>query len=596
MNQADLQNLSDEELDKMVMQKIAMARPSAPKQDTAINFDQLSDEELDQMVYQKLMEQEAPKQEEGSSFDAFLQNFGDAATMGYLPQIQAGVDQAIDYIMPESEVDKKLKEQGFKIESEDESYVDVRDKRRQAIDRLQETNPTASTIGGLSGAISGGVAMGPLLGTAGKGASFGKKLYQAGKTGAAIGVARNPGDVEGEVDPLQIDERLENAKNDGLTGIALQGAGSGALKAVQAGKGAAKALKGFGELKALKASGAMLKDFRKAFGKEKATDLGRTMLDNEIVQMGDDVATIAKKANQARQQVGSKISQVLESTDEAAEALSKQNLNANQIKALRTSEVDMGTFAEAYKKEMAKRLRGMAGTSNIVKRVAKELDEMALNGKVGLKRLQEIRRSIDDQINFAKTNQELPGVQRELSKVRNKLQDLAKQRVKTVDKITGQNNYEKFIKANKDFSNLAEISDIANDRIARDQANSAFGLRERLSSGFGATIGGMMGGLPGAVIGGTLGGISTKVAKQYGTPVVARMSDSAARILERSPDLLGKYAEPLFKAAAENPEKFVAVVNMLKAEPEFRKALRKKEGILNRPKINFRDLGGEKVD
>lgn len=236
----------------------------------------------------------------------------------------------------------------------------------------------------------------------------------------------------------------------------------------------------------------------------------------------------------------------------------------------------MDAFATAYKKQLKNKLQGKAGGEEIFNKLSKTLDELSQNGKdVPLSKLREIRSSVDDLINFSKANAELSGVQKEYLALRNKIQDLAKERVSVVDSIRGTKNLSKLNEYNKKFSNMAEIAKIAQDKAAREQSNAAFGLRERISGGVGATVGGMVGGIPGAIIGGSLGSITTKAARQYGTPLVARMADRTARVLEKNPNLLGEFAQPLIEAASNNPETFVNIITRLRVDPEFKKKLNK---------------------
>lgn len=548
---AELENLSDEQLNQMAMQKLQQQ-----------SLENLSDAELDQMVMQKLQQ---PAQ--GSYPEAFLQSFGQTATMGYLPQLQAAAAKGMDLLLPESDIDRQLKEQGFTIDDE-EDYVDIRDKRAKEIKASKESYPGASMLGTIAGA--GATALGPgAIGAAGKGVSTASKLGQAAKVGGIYGALANPGDIEGEVSPIQPLERAKGGIAGALTGAGMQGIASGAGSAYRSAQRIPGKLRNFAEMRALKSSGAMLKDFRKLFGNKKAKQLGRAMLDEDVVRAGDDIAAIARRATLKKSKVGNRIGKIYNEADEFLQKVNEGNLTPTQKNLLKKTDIDLDTFAQAYKNNLRKRVGGKAGSKTIINRISKELDDIAENGKVPLKRIQEIRRSIDDQINFAKANQELKPVQQEFLNMRNKLQDLVRARLRVVDKIKGSNLAQSFNKANQNFTNLAEVADIASDRVSREQANRFMGLSERIQGGAGAVVGGMVGGVPGALAGGALGSISSRVARNYGTPVVAKMADATARILEQNPALLGKFAEPLVKAATQSPQQFVLLINQLKNDPEF---------------------------
>lgn len=562
-------NLSDEEIDKLVAEKVAMRIPNVQEKP---NYAHMSDDEIDKLVAEKMSA--SNKDTSSRPVQAAIAGFGQGASFGYLPQLQAMTEKGIDYLTGNS-VDEKLKAQGFKL-PEAPSYVDVRDSYIKDAQSLQDSNPGAYIAGGIGGSIASGIATGGAVNAATKGAqvvkaaSIGSRFATAAKTGAVVGAIRNPGDNQGELNPIQLEERAINAGKDALTGIAIQVAGEAIKGGVEAVKSSPKVIKAWSQIKAYKASGAMLKDFRKSFGNKKVSEIGQLMIDKKIVSVGDDVAAIAAKADSARKDVGSTISKIYEDADNVLSSIDPKNLTPDQARSITVSEIDLGNFANAYKADILKRFKGLSGSSTVVSRITKELDDIAVNGKVSLKKLQEVRQSIDEQINFSKSTQELKGVQEELLGMRNKLQDIAKQRLLAVDKVTGGMSARGLVKANREYSNLADISKVANDRVARDSSNAAFGLRERISGGTGAVVGGMIGGLPGAAIGGVVGSMTTKIARNYGTPFVAIAANRAAKALENNKALLGKFADPLIKATT-SPKEFVAAVDLMMKDPEFKK-------------------------
>jgi hypothetical protein len=147
----------------------------------------------------------------------FLQSFGDAATLGYLPNLQAASEKVTFPILNALT--------GEDIQADD--YVTAHDSYRKRQNELQEENPVASAAGTVTGVgssllIPGGQA---------KGLSTGAKLLRSGAIGAGYGAAMNPGDVEGETG-LQISDRAKNAAIGGVTGVAGEGLLQGANKLI----------------------------------------------------------------------------------------------------------------------------------------------------------------------------------------------------------------------------------------------------------------------------------------------------------------------------------------------------------------------------
>jgi len=520
---------------------------------------------------------EAP-QIQNTPGQAALQGFGQAATLGYLPQLQALAEKGVDWVAGDN-TDEQLRAQGFDIQ--EPTYTQQRDEFIDVQNRLQESNPNAMIAGNVIGGITAGLAGGAIGGVT-KAATGAQRLASAAKTGAAFGAIRNPGETEGEIDPVQFTDRLKNASIDAVTGMVTQGGFEVIGKVANAVKNAPGTLKDFSQAKSLKAAGAMLKDFRKAYGRNKVSELGQTMIDNGVLAVGDDIADIAKKSEIMKGAAGQRVGQVYQQADDIISKINGKKLSPNILKELDDTELDMGRFAAEFRAYLTSKLQGKVGARQVLSRFEGELDDFAQNGIVSMERLQELRRSIDDQIDFAKQAKDLPGVEQSFLEMRNKLNDVAKNRIKLLDRINGTKLLPSLEKANKEFSNLAEISKIAKDKLAREESNAAFGLRERISTGVGATVGGMIGGIPGAAVGATLGGITTKAARQYGTPFVAIATNRVARALEANPKLLGSFADPLLKAAT-SPKELTIMVNSMMKDPEFKKKI---------DKINLNDFKG----
>lgn len=545
----DFSQMTDEELDQAIIQK-ASAQPQE------MDYSSLSDEEIDNLLIEKSIS-ETPHDRSG---EAFAQGFGNAATFGYLPQIQAAteplVQGALDFFGGDN-TDEKLKERGFQIsEAPEESYVQRRDRFIRSGKQLADENPYSSAAGNISGALVSGIATGGGLNNllkAGKVATWGQRAKNAAVTGGAIGAVRNPGDTEGEVNVIQAGDRIKNSAQDVALGLATQGGLEALRLGGQAVKNAGSNLKTWSQNKSLKASGAMLKDFRRAVGNKKAKELGQSVIDNKIMEVGDDVADIAKKAESAQKSSGARIGKIYDKADEIS------SLSNDDIRDLNNE----------FLEESSKRLQGTIDGEDVAVKLEKVLSVVRDNKNPTFGELRKLRASIDEQINYSRASNDLPKYQEELLHLRNKVQDLVKQKIGKVNPKLEK----ELIRENRNFSNIAEISKMAKDKMAREEANSAFGLRERISGGVGATIGAVVGGgVPGAIIGGTLGSISTKVARQYGTPFVAITANKVARALEKNQDALGKLSKPLIDAAG-NPEKFVASINLMMKDPEFKKRL-----------------------
>lgn len=538
------------------------------------------------------------------TWEAALEGFGSGASFGYTPQLQAITEKFITNPIQnllKSDEEKRIDKE-FNVDT-GVDYTKARDSYIQRAKDLQEENPWAYGAGNVAGAIASsaipGAAAGkvaqsgrlasvasklPLkyLDTASKVLSkntLGASLGKAAVSGAGVGLIRNPGDIEGEFSPFQIEERLSNAGTDALTGAAVVGGLRGAGKAIESTKNIGKTLMSYSQDKALKSSGAMLKDFRKAFGNKKVAGLGQAAIDEGIVNVGDDINAIAKNADSVKAKVGQEINNIYQQADDYITSAPQGVFNINVNKVVSDFETDL-----------ASRYQGKAGAKQIISKVTDVLDDIKGNGNVTMSEAQKIRASIDDLIDYSKANNELKPVQQELMGLRNKIQDSLKDNLKNIDAQFGSDLSDQFTKQNARYSKVAELSKMANDKVARETSNAAFGMRERLAGGagavvgggIGATIGGPVGAAVGAAVGSGVNSITTKVARQYGTPFVAITANKIAKSLSKNPLSLGKYSKKLLELS-NSPKEFVTAVNGFMKEPDFKRQL---DGLNNiRPRI-----------
>jgi len=164
-----------------------------------------------------------------SALQSAAQGAGSGALMGYAPHLAAGIGQAMGgidelqqkitgkYIEESKNVDKKLVAGGFKIDQPDDNYVNTRDQFLKQQESVKKDHPYAYGFGELAGTIGGGAKIGGLIGKIpGLGIQNGSGLLsRVAKSAAQGGIAAglvNPGDKEGEVQPLQAGPRLRAAK------------------------------------------------------------------------------------------------------------------------------------------------------------------------------------------------------------------------------------------------------------------------------------------------------------------------------------------------------------------------------------------------
>lgn len=554
----DYSQMSDEEINSLLEQKRAQTQPQVQPQ---VDYSAMSDEEIDQMLEQKRAQAQPI---DGSPGMAALEGFGQGATLGYLPQIQAAAEPittAIGNIITGQEI-------------EPDPYVQARDINIERQKREAAASPIASGLGTVGGALATSLVPGGALA---KGASLGTKIAKGVGTGATMGALQAPDSEKGVVDPLALEQRVENLKTGGLIGGAIPAA-AGAAKGVRSiYKGIAPKLKDISQKLAFKSTGAMLKDMRKAYDRKTVNRIGQKLLDEDIVKAGDTFDDIASKTKMKTDEIGSRIGEIYSKGDEALIGVKPKDYPLEIQNELIKTEINPVKIANALEIEITRDLKKTVGGRKAIKALRTHFDEIRDGGQRGnLKYLIDKRREFDSLINHAKKTQELPLVQQKLKQMTDRLNKIAQSRLKVVDKVKGTKFNKDIIKANKDFSDLISVKKIAEDRVAREAANRAFSLGDR-TAGVGGAIAGMAaGGGAGAIVGAAAMATLGKLARQRGGPIAARIAEKTANALNKDPKLLGRFSDILIKSANESPEAYVKTIMKIRAaNPDFDKRVRR---------------------
>lgn len=467
---------------------------------------------------------------------AALEHFGNGAAMGYLPQLQAAAEpvmnRALDAIT------------GNNVSDDEPDYAARRDENVKRLQQQEQAYPKASLAGTVGGALAGGVAMSPALGAvpglrglsaaraaegaglAGKATALGQRTLGAMGQGAIMGAAFNPGDTEGEVDPLQLGDRAKNAAVSGMISAPLHIAGEGLGAAAEA---VGDKLKSGAEKLAYRALGP-----RKRFALQDAdqvNDIGREALDSGVVKWRPTNAEgLAERATDAKQAAGQKIEDVVSdlASKDNVPSLSRQEMASNLRKHLIADES----------------IPGVAEKNAKINALIDELEQGG--GPLSLSDARTLKKGVSDQVKWDRlpgadippTEEFHRGLYSELKRGEEGIADsLAK---------SGQiENGDRFLKAKQSYGNLSRAERIAQDKAGAERANQILGLKDTIAGGVGAGIGayageklaGHEGMKAGAIIGGGIGAAGNKLARTYGSQVAAKGTDALGNFIAKSPAL-----------------------------------------------------------
>lgn len=573
---------------------------------------------------------QAPKKEEPqtSAKQAALEHFGNAASLGYLPQLQGLASQLMPD--PNREVNRKLRDQGFEIQEQKPTYLYERDAAIKRLEQEAKEHPYAAGVGSVGGALTSGIAASAL--TPINAASRLGRVLQAGKGGALLGAIANPGDKEGEVaDGVQLDDRARNALTGAALGSAGQGAIEGASKAAKAFLSLPETLKAKAEERAFKSAGAMLKDYRVANKQDRIHALGRYMLDNGLVKPGMTVDDIAEATKALESKHGEAIGSILKKFDEAgasgpsaqelATAIEKQ---AEPLKNLSTARATYRTLKNVASdvKSIGKEppivvsqgevgsLTGK-GTEYLTDPVTGEVMAQFQNGNLvsagssgsrpGASALsetlitptqvstdlpgtfqgaQEIKKFIEDQIQASGGFKALNPTEKNLAlrqaytMVKEKLEERAG---KAAEQLGDPELLKSYLGNKSGYRNSKEIAQIAKDQALRQNANRFFSPSDYLTAGTGALAGAASGDsieskLKNAALGASLGLVNRGV-RRYGTPMVSVGMDRAGSFLARTPlPVVGELASPVLSSIEKSPGAMANTARIL-SSPQFERAI-----------------------
>lgn len=495
----------------------------------ANNDEAIRKEYQDYQDYQKYQQYLASQKdpENGNEGMASLENFGNALTLGYLPQLQAAAAPAVYGLMN--------KITGGDVQPE--SYVKERDANIKRIEELSRNYPKSSMAGNIAGSVVGAVAT-PLPGF-----GLGKGLLESGAKGAIqggiLGGLSNPGDVEGEINPMQVKERLENTKSGSKFGAAA-GFGAGALsKGFDFLRKSPDVAEKIANEQAIRASGGMLKDFRVLNAKDKVDDVGRFALDKGIVRAGDTFDDVAIKADEVRKKAGKSLEKIYDTAKNSVKESDFRGFNPSRDKDAILNSIDEALGNSAGKESAKKEIE------SYLNQLTKDHGDKLLDPKTA----NDIKSAIDREINYARNPlTKKPVSEKAYSALREYLSDRIDEHIKDVGKALKKPNLsKKLAEANKDYGFSKQLQNMAEDKVNRESSNRIFGLTDTIAGGAGAGAGALVGqGLgdgktsEGALVGGLLGALANKTGRTYGPAILSRSADIASPILKHSAEPIGK--------------------------------------------------------
>jgi len=394
----------------------------------------------------------------------------------------------------------------------DRPYVKLRDQEIERLKRLEMEEPTAALAGKVSGI--GASMLVPAMGSAKilKGAGLGQKALLGAAEGLGYVAGQNPGDIEGQVNPVQLEQRMDTILDNPYS--------SGIAAALPVIGPVAKAFRG--EDVAAKAAYSAIGPKKKAFiesytakpdpltkqpSPKSQEAIGRFALDEGIIKPITTYEKMFLRANEKLQTVGQEIGGIVKANKGALDTFfEKQGMKGkdlnNYFSRTLSESAKPGILAEI--REKLKFERGADAAADSIDNYMEQFLPKGLGTTLEIEELQKLRGSLNDTIKWSKREKELPAIQKGLKIFREKVDDAMNNEFDLMEKATGSTDKQRIRKLRAEYGKAQTIADSALDRFAQGetaQVNPQTGVFG------GAMVGGMLKqSVPGALAGAALGG------------------------------------------------------------------------------------------
>jgi hypothetical protein len=305
-------------------------------------------------------------------------------------------------------------------------------------------------------------------------------------------------------------------------------------KAAEYAAPAAEALSTFSHEKALKAAGAMTKDFRVINDKGLQDSLGSFLLDKEMVTPLSTVSKVAERLSTAKQSAGETIGHILDTAD------------AGQTVKIKAADIALSL---AQDPEILA-LKNIPGQEATAKQVNRSIQTLFRNGnELSLRDAQKLRQGIDSSINFNKRASDMAGAQPHLYKMRDKISQAMSDAIDAIDSgqpagggapgtLPGPSSPEalgRLKEANQAYSKLATLEKIADARAGAISSNRGISLTDTIAGAGGLALGHTP---MGAAAAGAGLAVANKAGRTFGNPLMATGARGAAKAVKAAPGLL----------------------------------------------------------
>lgn len=531
--------------------------------------------DFDPDVYLEKKRKEIKQKESPSLYDQFspkaaLQGAGNAATVGYLPELQAAAEPYVFGAL------NSISGRNIPSEGTTEEY-------RKRGELLKEQNPKSYLAGTIAGSIPPAVAGGGLV-SKGVGALEGavpalegmteatgfKGLLgrgaQAAAGGGLIGAAENPQET-GE-------SRVQGAKSGAGIGLIGQGAGEALSGAIKGSKGLIIGLGDMAEKRAFKALGPYQRDVLK--NADRINSIGRTVLDEGILSGGWEKT--AEAAEKAKTTTGKELGDLMEDINNKVIKMAGNDVPAFKGQTQSKFGLDKNAILESLQKDLiTDDVYGNKSTTKLFKNMMKDFSDNSLD-YIGITDADKLKRGFDKLIKWDRIpGTDIPDKEVYFRTIRNKLRQGIEDATDAAAQSVGGPTKDALIALKQKYGNLDEAYKIASKRSQKEFANRMVSKSD-YTAGLGAgAMAAATGHSPEQMVergltGFLVGALGNKAARYFGNEATGKALNQLSKKFSDNPYLYRKWFDPISETIQSDPEKIGALLvninNQTKEKPK----------------------------
>jgi len=409
--------------------------------------------------------------EKTSVGEAALQGFGQGGTLGYLPEMQAGVETGINAGM--GKVNEYFPDT-FQSYDPNLTYAKTLQEWRKQNETMKNEHPLATMGGNVAGALmtlpmGGPVAEGSAAVKGLQALGLGEKALTAAKIGKAATVGAGYGALANTENPegdyLDLKQRLDNAKTGAIFGGGGEAAALGGAAAL---KTAAEKLKNSAIVKQIGANAGQIKTILK---KDQLPEIGQFMKDEGLMGVGKNTEKVAEATKDILETDGPKIGQLYQDAQNQAQAV--QNTLGVNNSGTKISGPDL---ADQIMAEVKAKAKNNPNRDQVMREMESSLQPLRdMGDNANILDVHDFRKGLDENIDWSKSSREKGIMQRSYVSARNIVADKTKDVINQLDNVLGGNKLGELKDLNQRFSNAALVNNTATQATGREMAKVLMG-------------------------------------------------------------------------------------------------------------------------